>query len=664
MNILRISNYKDKIQASLPATNPLLKRYPIQQDRIIADTFDVTFTGEEPEIPQDPIKLYEARQISGIHCPSCGVKMLAKKDFKNFVENAKNIQNTNQLVELLKKNNEFIPIAYKRILNDYKRIPNYKDTSITNFLISLRDIALYERERYIRNFKHEAERYLPNIPEEDIPAYKDFVESLNEKDTYQQVTLKIQKLVEDSNLDKNHLKNIKRNNILNIALAEKYYNMLNIESLEQLDDSTAAQQFIDRLFHPSRNKIRKIEKYEYNLDHPNNKIMICKDCATKYTSERKVFFNNKNQPDLKANVILYLKDLSFLCGAKMLDIPANYQAYVCNRVNQLTGQNVFFSKFDIQKIYNAQNIMSRHEKFSPIIQSEVDIPCAECGSTLMPHSVKLKVIKDLNTCRTPYDYSEVLKKYQKYEGPYSRKLIEIFNEIVENNPYISNEKFLEKFSSSTERYLRRGVYHILADYKCSRKFYDTDDKRQKLNVFDLIYYRTKRYIDKRKFDDYDMGNFCKTVLDGVQLSDYNIKAASNLIRQLRVISYKHSLAFPYNPNNKDNQSKVCSITYNLLMSDLATADHLVAVDKGGDGTKYNLIGMCKSCNKLKSNNSVIAWYDQHPGVKKNLINQIIIINDMAKDGYLEDYDDWAKRVVQNLYNNTNGAINYIEIFEK
>ena len=161
-----------------------------------------------------------------------------------------------------------------------------------------------------------------------------------------------------------------------------------------------------------------------------------------------------------------------------------------------------------------------------------------------------------------------------------------------------------------------------------------------------------------------MGHLYSAVFDGITLSDYGIKAVSTLLRQLRIISYKHSLANPGGDNYQNNKNKVNYITYNLLMSDLATADHFVAQDRGGKGSKYNLIALCKGCNKIKSNKSVIAWYDQHPGVKKNLINQMVIIDGMSKDGYLEDYDDWAIEIAEKLYDETQGLLDYREKFKE
>ena len=107
------------------------------------DTFEKL--NQESDSIEPPINLAAARKISGIHCPVCGIKMLSRNEHRKFIENAVNIKDTKQLVEILNKNEDFIPIKLKRILYDTKRIPDYKSLSVPEYVIALRDIAYKDK---------------------------------------------------------------------------------------------------------------------------------------------------------------------------------------------------------------------------------------------------------------------------------------------------------------------------------------------------------------------------------------------------------------------------------------------------------------------------------------------------------------------------------------
>ena len=99
-------------------------------------------------------------------------------------------------------------------------------------------------------------------------------------------------------------------------------------------------------------------------------------------------------------------------------------------------------------------------------------------------------------------------------------------------------------------------------------------------------------------------------------------------------------------NDKDG---VYSLLFRLFQQNVATADHLVPEIKGGEGDKYNLIGLCKSCNKLKSRKDVNNWYSENKKLADNLKKQLIVVNNMSKSGQLDGYEDWAEKIAQKVY---------------
>ena len=84
--------------------------------------------------------------------------------------------------------------------------------------------------------------------------------------------------------------------------------------------------------------------------------------------------------------------------------------------------------------------------------------------------------------------------------------------------------------------------------------------------------------------------------------------------------------------------------------------------KGGEGDKYNLIGLCKSCNRTKSKKNVYNWYLENKHLEPNLKKQLRIVDKMAKSGQIEGYDDWAKTIAQKVYEQTYGKLDLREDF--
>lgn len=124
------------------------------------------------------------------------------------------------------------------------------------------------------------------------------------------------------------------------------------------------------------------------------------------------------------------------------------------------------------------------------------------------------------------------------------------------------------------------------------------------------------------------------------------------------------MVYPIGRDIKTKNDYIRNIAYNLFASDTATADHLIAYNQGGEGSRYNLIGLCKACNKLKSDKSVIAWYDQHTMVKRNLPKQLEVIDEMARYGELDGYDDWASGIAKTMYDETKGKCDIRDMFRE
>jgi hypothetical protein len=105
------------------------------------------------------------------------------------------------------------------------------------------------------------------------------------------------------------------------------------------------------------------------------------------------------------------------------------------------------------------------------------------------------------------------------------------------------------------------------------------------------------------------------------------------------------------PNPK---AELAETIYEIFNMDAATADHLNAMKKGGANTIYNMIGLCRACNIQKGSKSVNSWYTTHPGVRKNLLPHMKVVDKMSKDGIISGYEDWATQIAEQMYDSTHG----------
>ena len=111
--------------------------FPYQNDRA-----EFSFTGifESSNIP---IRLEQAQEHSGIHCPNCGIAMLSKHDYDCIVKKTMNASNAEQLVNIIKNNKKFVPTRFSQIFDDIESLQNFEQMSIPQFREEMRKISCY-----------------------------------------------------------------------------------------------------------------------------------------------------------------------------------------------------------------------------------------------------------------------------------------------------------------------------------------------------------------------------------------------------------------------------------------------------------------------------------------------------------------------------------------
>lgn len=637
MRILPI-NYNLFIQS--PAQN--IQRTPlVNLNSLSRDTFEISFKGDLSYIEQ-------AKEFNGIHCPICGHAMFSEKEFQELLKKAEQVETAQDFNNLVHEYQEFVPSGMGKILRTFDNLENM------NFLeffskhskgAHLKHKTLMEKSN---NYLLEFFKTQPEENQKELQGFINTIKPTNSSYTYGQKLLPILKNLDISQQEYFNLLN---NSFLTLQKSSNYLYVFKIPEIESKTPSEISKIMVYRIFSKSLMHLDKISR-SMDLDNPNNEILTCESCHGR--SKGKTFINQTalENPELKNNIKLYIQDISVRMGQKNLATNAPYITYLCNFINRISNnENLKFSQDEIKIIKKLNFIASRHNDFKPISQTKTDIPCAGCGSTLLPHEIKQQIEQELSERSSIKSYIRILKKYDKFIGAYARDNANLFIEIAENNPNISKEKLLELLQKEADKKTDIELNEIIKQMSKARTFITRRYCLAELENYDNIKNSIYKYIKNNSFKpDYNYMRFIDNALKDYDLDKNTPAIVFTFLNKIKIACHKNSIIRLNEMDKLKDKNPIQTIIHKMFNSDLATADHLVAMTKGGEKDTDNIIGLCKSCNKIvKGGKHVYSWFIQNPDVKTNLLAQLKVINSMAKSKEIEGYDDWAKNIAEQMY---------------
>lgn len=648
MIIQSIKLYNFKSRLSVNQNTATLNKIPISNSN---DIFQLSFNGIF-ESSTTPVNLEQAKEYSTIHCPHCGIKMLSKSKHEQLIQQALNAKNGKEFLRILNENREFISIKYERIFEDIEKIPNYEKLSIPELRNKLNEFAIETKRKEIFDAKNFMTEYAKKFPIDKCKKALNTLKNLHTKQNYILQKGIIEQYIRDLELSDTETKNVKSKVLKKILYADSYFRVFNSSKLQQISEKEYGAFMVKRLFYPSLSKIVPIIKYPLYENLPNNKVLICNDCFP--NQSKHVFWKYNNSRNFKNNVRQYLTDISYLMGNKEMDYSNDYVKAFTYIVNKITKNDIIFTPDEIKAIRNVSRISGRHEGFAPIEQTEVDIPCAECGSIMLPHKKRKQIESEMKKCNTPYEYAQVLIKYYKYIGKHHRTLAKIFLNIIDDNPNISKEDFIKEFCNQEYNYTKSSFERAFRNFREERSFVENYRSAGQLESYDIFAERIEQYLNEGKFENFEINQMLRECMPGIDFKNNPVRPVYLLIRNLKNIAYKHQCTGTTTTKSFDDKDGVYTILFHLFSYNVATADHLVAEQKGGEGDKYNLIGLCKNCNRTKAQKKVKNWLSEDKKTIMNLKKQLYVIDGMAKSGMLEGYNDWAKNIARKVFQLTDG----------
>ena len=543
---------------------------PYQNDRA-----ELSFTGifESSNIP---IRLDQAQEHSGIHSPNCGVAMLSKYDFEAIAKKAMNASNAGQLVSIIKNNKKFVPKNLMQIFDDIESLPDYENMSISQFRSEMSRISFLRKRQVTHNVKDYLREYAQNFDSDKCEKAIANVDKIRSKQPYHVQKDFIMQFVKDLDLDAEQTNYILANTLKPLFFANGYCMLYNSSKISQIPEDNCGVFMVQRLFYPSLNHIIPISKYPTHENLANNSVLVCQNCTQ--NQSKSVFWKTDDFNELKDNMKAYLTDISYLMGEGKIEFSSDYLKAFTSISSKISKQQILFTPDEIKAIKNVQRAVTRHEHFAPIEQTQVDIPCAECGSVMLPHSKRKEIEKELKACNTPFEYAKVIEKNIKYIGKNYRVLANIFLDIVHNEPGISNEKFLKEFSKKEAHYSEKAIQSAVNMFLENRNYVAQNYSLDCLKMYDTFTKRFLQYMARGNFKDYDVSALFINCTQDLDLKKYPVRPIFMLIRNLRTISYKH-LCATQDRRDFNDKDPIYTILFHLFKYNVATADHLIPENK-------------------------------------------------------------------------------------
>ncbi len=641
------------ISATILKNDRIFSATPIQNLRL-ADVLcsdEVSFTGAEKTLP---IILDGAKEFSGIHCPGCGKRMISVKDFHKLIERAGNIQSTTELVDLLNEYRRFLPKPMKKILlSKNQKDKEFNSMTVSEFYIDRKQKANQRKTNKITK----AKRFLFEFAATSAPDRQKLItqtlETLDHNEPFKSYKEKVIKLLNTLGLSLEEKNELSLKTLREVSGASYDCGIFSLEDLDSKTPQEIATHLVKNVFKNSIGSIHNIDRNEMYKEHPLNKLLLCSSCTSKRS--KYFFWNNGTDPELKHTIFKYMGDIAKLMGDDKVPTNPAYFKYFAFISDVHSQHRIKYSPEEMEQIRQVRLIASRHERFTPIEQTHTDIPCADCGSIMLPHDIRIVIEDEMKYCSSLKDYAKILTKYQKYVGEHSQKAANIFLGIIKEKDNISKKDFLKRFRSRLERYCDREVSKIIGKYKRTGQYYKENHSAEDFELHKLIGDRVEKYYKAGRFktDNYTYHTMLEYCCQDVDLSRCPLKAVFVLFDELKEICYRHGigLSLPMDAKDKD---EIYSILFKIFKTDVATADHLVAHSKGGGGERDNIIALCHGCNKNKNKKDVNAWFGERTKVRYNLPRQMRIIDKMAKEGKIEGYEHWAENIKKKMSELTNG----------
>lgn len=287
-----------------------------------------------------------------------------------------------------------------------------------------------------------------------------------------------------------------------------------------------------------------------------------------------------------------------------------------------------------------------------------NIPCPDCGKTMLPRAKYNKIVNMLNNNIKPEDYLDYIGQYKNYMRPVEES---VYEELTDLSKKI-NEKDISKLVLELREMklpeLEATQNKQLTKMKKLAKHLPDNEKNILMENIDLIekeidrnnpqtVFRRKIMIDR--IGKIPIRNKRKYLKLQKLAKDFPTSSAMNaawIVKYSGLDKYGN----PYDSK---------TIATRFLLSSVPSADHILAynIEHGHDDIT-NYMAMHSGCNGQKENKHMLTWLNEDRDNRiVNMKKYFLAVNELIKSKKIntpkyKDYVAFATHRIQNLTNNS------------
>jgi hypothetical protein len=599
--------------------------------------------------------------------------MLTQKDFQNILQQAENVKTPEEYTDLLRANQEFLPDGKLAILkNADKIIEKNPEIDLATFMQSLKQTSTeYVDNMFQQNIDYlqahiDSEMYVDSDIKRMKACIKDF-QILKQKNIdentliYKEISDTLKKNlagIESSNINQiyNHIKN-------NFKAALAYKTAVNIRKDETTPQKDITKQAFSRIFQSSVSKISPVQQNseELNSDIANN-ILICTSCDKNKQNSLKFYPHNVDYKKLNKNFDNYSRDITNAICNNSFPYPM-YFGRMASMVYSISMHSVGLSKDKLYGYKTKIDDFGRKVNFQPLYLND-DIPCSCCGTTMVSFNKMDEISEQVKKAKTLPELNNIIQTNKKYLNRKLLSLADFINDMTVEHPNISYEEAMTEVQIEDAILLQKRFGHIVKKIReKSNSLIGNQEQRDEYAKLadeleeEFIKHKHLGFINFTKYKDI--------------YSKYPVTDQRDAFRLIPLIKYKgkeyiafYNVAHASEAKTEKYGSEMQAFVRNMFNMSAHTMDHSEAKSRGGDNALNNLIGMCHSCNTGKATHDIGYWAMVNPEMKRNTIKNLKRIDELAKQGKLDGYENYATNVSENLYNISYGTFDIRYAFNK
>ena len=576
--------------------------------------------------------------LSGVHCPSCGVKMLPKQELNEILEQGKGINNFKDYMKFIDLHKESINPKFFVILDELANTSLLlQDDNVNNIILAAKEAKNQKlEEMYERQFA-----YLDTLIEgEDLSESDKNLLKICEISIYELKNNKLKREIvsEYTDIIRNYIykmesdKRIKISEHLKSEFIKEYFQNSLYNFPQNADKDLYGYYVLKNLLRYSSPRFVKMDD---NVDESKiyNKILLCKRCEkTKKRSVNNIIKADKEHLEIYKT---FISDISRKSIDGELGDEKMYPVFLHGHLRKVSSKTLDI----IGTTANAMLKKPRFEINKAINFDLVDIegiPCACCKKPTISHKNKIKLQDEIEKAKDKFEILAILNRNRDIiRWPYI-SIVNKFEEILKENPQATDEEVFQMLKIYSKERIKNALVNV-------KNYAEKQLKNNQYTYFEKIC--IQKYIDnvnKYYMDTNYDGTF--NFYEYVQMVNNTLAPIpkirkGKLLEVLRcTVKEKVAGQFVVHPlpkvlANYDSPLKV--FAQDIIKQSVATKDHFIAKHLSGSDNPNNLIVLCKSCNQFKGNLSVYDWIKHDKRIIANFQNYFDYISDGIRSGKID-----------------------------